>query len=149
MRSVRAPKFLLALTTAAVLVLAACGSDSSATSAPAPGAEGTWELMDPGQVTPDSTSIDIGVTRIACASGMTGEIEQPIVSYEPDQIIIRSDVVPHEDPDAVFTCPGNDAVPVTVKLDEPIGDREMVDGICLAGEATGITPCADSVRWQP
>lgn len=149
MRSVRAPKFLLALTTAAVLVLTACGSDSSATSAPAPGAEGTWELMAPGQVTPDTTSIDIGVTRVACASGVTGEIEKPVVTYEPNQIIIRADVVPHEDPDAAYLCPGNDAVPVTVNLDEPIGDRELVDGVCLAGEATGTSFCANAVRWQP
>jgi hypothetical protein len=106
----------------------------------------TWIVMDPAAVSEDTTELDIGVTRLGCASGVTGEVLEPVVAYEPDQIVITVDV-------ARFTagaadCQGNDVVVVTVQLDEPIGQRPLVDGACLEGEAADTSFCVSDTRWQ-
>ncbi len=40
-------------------------------------------------------------------------------------------------------------VPVTVNLTEPVGDRTLVDGVCLGLNAVPATNCGedDCVRW--
>lgn len=110
---------------------------------------GTWVLLDPGQVTSASTEITIGVTRLDCSSGVTGEVLEPVVEYTDSHVIIRADVavIDHNLPQ---TCQGNDEVPVAVKLSEPIGDRPLVDAACLAGDAVTTSFCAEGpVRWRP
>jgi hypothetical protein len=53
-------------------------------------------------------------------------------------------------PDGAYTCPGNDQVAYTVHLDDAIGDRALLDEVCLEGEATHTSFCTDGpVRWQP
>ncbi|MCW5952280.1 MAG: hypothetical protein KIT69_08490 [Propionibacteriaceae bacterium] len=110
---------------------------------------GTWVLLDPDQVTSASTAIRIGVTRLDCSSGVTGEVLEPVVEYTDSHVIIRADVavIDHNLPQ---TCQGNDEVPVVVKLSESIGDRPLVDAACLAGEAATTSFCAEGpVRWRP
>ena len=150
MRSVNFPKPMVAFAAAGLLLTGCGGTNPNPAEPAAPGAEGTWELVSASEITPDSKSIEIGVIRLGCAGGVTGEVAKPVVGYEQDRIIIRADVVPHSDLDAVYTCPGNDSVSVTINLDEAIGDRELIDAACLAGEATGTSFCADgAARWKP
>ena len=50
------------------------------------------------------------------------------------------------------TCQSNDQVRVEVQLDEPIGERRLVDGMCLNGPASATEMCSvqeRAVRWTP
>jgi hypothetical protein len=105
----------------------------------------TWVLTDPASVDGDTQALEIEVTRLGCASGVTGEVLEPSVEYDDDRIVITVDVAPFGDQAA--DCQGNDAVPVTVTLDEPIGARELVDGACLEGEAVSTAFCEEPARW--
>lgn len=106
----------------------------------------TWVLLEP--VTPESTSLVIGVTRLGCANGETGKVFPAVVEYTEDQILIRVDVEAWNDEPA--DCQGNEEVLFSVQLDEPIGQRQLVDVACLSGEAQGTTFCSGgAVRWQP
>ena len=101
-------------------------------------------------VTPDSTHIDLGVTRLGCASGKTGTVLDPVVRFDAARVVITASVEPL--PQGVgYNCQGNDSVSVGVDLDEPIGQRSLVDGTCLGGEAANTAVCADDggVRWKP
>lgn len=124
-------------TVGVVLLTAGCSAGG--------GDAATWELRAPDDVTATSRSLDIGVTRLGCASGMTGEVLEPQVVYETERIVIQVDVAPFAEEAA--DCQGNDVVPVTVELDEAVGDRELVDGACLDGEAVDTSFCMDATRW--
>ncbi len=106
----------------------------------APGETATWVLLDPA-VGPESTSLTVGVTRLACAGGVTGTVLPPVVEAGDGQVVITIGVEPlgpggHD-------CQGNDVVEYVVELPEPLGDRDLVDGACLAGEAVGTAACSD------
>lgn len=123
----------------AALSLAGCQQMSGPASN---GEPATWQLADPSAVTADSELIDIEVTRLGCASGTTGEVLEPQVTYEAEQILIRVDVAPVGD--GPQSCPGNDAVRISVQLTEPLGARAIVDGGC-ALEGVGTTAeCAET-----
>ena len=104
-----------------------------------------WELASPELLDEDSTGIDVAVTRLACSSGITGEPLAPVISYETDRIVITIDVESFGDRGG--NCQGNNAVPVTVDLDEALGQRSLVDGACLTGDAVGTAPCLEPTRW--
>jgi len=119
---------------------------------PSQGSDGTWWIPRPEQITSDSTSINIMVTRTGCASGHTGEIMEPVVSMGVSDIIIRTDVAPLKTGDGAhgYVCPGNDSVAVTVDLPEPIGERVLLDAICLDGPDIDYADCMDGpIRWSP
>jgi hypothetical protein len=88
----------------------------------------TWALPGarPG---PEATSITILVTERACASGQSseGRLADPIVEYRDDAVLITTRVEPPVGD--VFNCLGNPATEVTVELDEPLGDRQLLDGM--------------------
>jgi len=135
---------MAAAVTLAWLTLAGCAQLGGGTGSNG-GDAATWTVVDPAAVTEDTTELEIGVTRLGCSSGVTGEVLEPVVTYEPDQIVITVDV-------ARFTagaadCQGNDVVVVTVELDEPIGQRPLVDGACLKGEAADTSFCESATRW--
>lgn len=123
--------------TGVLLLVAGCAGEEH-------GDPATWELRDPGTVTAESQSLDVGVQRLGCSSGVTGEVLEPQVSYQSDRIVVQVDVVPFR---GAANCPGNDSVPVTVVLDEPVGDRDLVDGACLSGDAVSTALCEQPVRW--
>lgn len=109
------------------------------------GETATWELVDD-DITAASTEVRIGVTRLGCADGETGEVLPAEVTYSETQVIVRADVVAL--PPGAYTCPGNDVVEVTVVLSEPLGDRELVDAACLTGDAVATSFCIEgAVRW--
>ena len=122
--------------------------DVTASIPPQQGVTGVWTLAHPDQVSSDSTSIDILVTRLECSSGKTGKIMKPVVSMGTDDIVVRADAVPNSGDR--YTCQGNDSVAVTVPLSEPIGNRALVDAACLAGDAVRTSDCETGpIRWKP
>ncbi len=62
-----------------------------------------------------------------CASGQpaTGRIANPIVDYDESAITIT---VPVRPVTGGANCPGNPWTPFVLELDEPIGDRVLLDG---------------------
>lgn len=143
----------LAVLVIAALALGGCGAvGPRSVPIPRPSAEqqalGTWELLHPDQVTPESTSLEVGVQRVGCAGGVTGEVLEPQVNVEAAKIVIQTDVAAL--PDGAYTCPSNDTVAITIKLPEPVGSRELVDAVCLDTERQGHAYCTDGgIRWAP
>ena len=110
------------------------------------GAAAVWQLTDASEISTEADSIEVGVMRMQCSGGVTGETLAPAVDYEKTRIVVRIDVVPLEG-DA-YTCPSNDRVPVSVKLAEPIGDRMIVDGGCTHPDMVPNIYCESDVRWD-
>lgn len=116
--------------------------------APEVGEIGTWELLNSSEVTSDSTTLQLGVTRLGCAGGVTGTVRDPMVQVEQERIVIRADVEPLSP--GAYTCQGNNVVPVAVQLNQPVGKRELVDAACLEGRAINTAACTNNgVRWRP
>ena len=109
---------------AALLLLVALSGCAAADAEP----RAFWNLDGP--VDQSSTSIEIAVQRADCADGETGELLDPEVSYEADRIVIRARVAPNGLDGA--DCQENDRVSQTVELSEPVGQRELVDALCLS-----------------
>jgi hypothetical protein len=78
-------------------------------------------------VDPAATEIAVAVYERACASGepATGRIAEPEITYGDDEVVVTIRVIPRAGNQA---CPGNPATPFTVELDEPLGDRTLLDG---------------------
>jgi hypothetical protein len=75
---------------------------------------------------PDSSQVHLLVTEIACAGGKPADGRvtlERLVEHE-DRIEL---VVGVEAPGGNQTCPSNPPTPFTVELDEPLGDRDLVD----------------------
>lgn len=149
----RAGSFARALI--AVLVLASCGvpdravtGDASGANQPekAYGTQATWDVADPVVVKPADRAVHLQVQRVDCASGKTGEIVGADVDYQDEQIVIAVHLEPIV---GAHTCQDNEQVPYTVELDEPIGQRELVDAACAAKPASGTAMYDDAVRWSP
>lgn len=87
-----------------------------------------WRLPD-GLPSPDATSVTILATEIGCSSGQSADsrLAEPIVEYHEDAVDITLRITPPEG--EFFTCIGNPETAVTVELDEPLGDRELRDGL--------------------
>lgn len=106
------------------------------------GAPGTWVLADPGSVTSASTTIAILVTRFSCSGGVTGTVLTPAYELTDAAVILRTDVAPLPSTGA-YTCQGNDQVPITVVLPEPIGTRALVDWVCSQKAGASTSFCFD------
>ena len=107
-----------------------------------------WTLLDPAGVNSSSTSLDLGVMRLACSSGVTGEVTSTQVELSNDQIAIGIVVEPLEG--EAHACQGNETAPYTLELQEPVGDRTLIDASCLEGEWHKTPGCSDSgIRWTP
>lgn len=86
-----------------------------------------WMPAADADLSPGSTRIDVLVNEFACAGGESaeGRIVPPTVDYRSDAVIITIEVIPK----AGFNdCPGNPDTPYTVELDEPLGNRQLLDG---------------------
>ena len=69
-----AQRATLTLVACSALVVAGCGTakpqpEGSDTPGEAAGAPGTWELLNAGDMTAESTTLQLGVTRASCAGG--------------------------------------------------------------------------------
>lgn len=109
------------------------------------GAPATWRLLDAEAVTVDTQTLRIGVTRESCASGHTGVVLEPIVTYERDRVLIRTDVESLSD--GMYTCQGNEEVEVEVALDEPLGERDLLDASCHNYWGDYLIPCDRVIQW--
>lgn len=109
-----------------------------------------WDLADPKAVTSQSISLDLKVTRIGCGSGVTGEITASQVSYSNEDIAIGLVAEPLKG--NAQTCQSNETVPYTLTLDEPLGQRKLIDSSCTqsAEQDSATEDCqVTAVRWNP
>lgn len=113
---------------------------------PGGSAAATWTIAPHEEVGAGTSSFEVLVTRSGCNGGVTGEVQEPEVQLEDEEVVITFAVKPDEPSSA--TCEGNDQVPYDVVLDEPLSDRRLVDGQCLSGgAAVGTADClTDGVR---
>lgn len=143
-RNLRRPTLALLLVTPAVVGCVNAPSDRVA--APPTGDTATWEVDPERRPTRDAQRVEVLVTRLGCASGKTGEVLPPDVREEDDQVVVTFAVERLARRDQ--TCPGNAPVPGGVDLDRPLGDRELLDGACLSGEAATTAACVEGPqRW--
>lgn len=105
----------------------------------------TWEVSTPETLDADIERLEIDVSRLGCANGETGDVTEVDVVAGEDQIAIRASVEPVYG--SAYDCLGNNAVPVTVDLGEPLGGRELTDGACEHERAAATRFCETSVRW--
>ena len=108
----------------AIAILAAC--DAVAPREPAGPA--VWFLAPDAQIGPETTAFPALVMEVNCASGQTseGRIVGPEISYDADQVVVTFAVRPP--PGDAHACPSNPATLVKVTLNEPLGERRLIDG---------------------
>jgi len=84
--------------------------------------------LDPAHVAnADSTELQLLVTETDCNSGQAADGRVKLVSLKEtaDTVTVTIGVKPRGGNN---TCPGNPATPFTVTLDDPLGDRTIIDG---------------------
>lgn len=109
--------------------------------------DATWRLAPQVEVDSATTTFEILVSRVECNSGITGTVNEPSVEFGDEEVVITVRVSPGS-PQAA-TCQGNDEVPYTLRLAQPIGDRVLIDGGCRGGEAAETVFCDSAVRGRP
>ena len=84
----------------------------------------TWKLESEPQ--PDATELTLLVEERACSSGrkLTEENTDADIEYTEEEIHI---VMSGDPLRGAYNCIGNLPAPITVQLEEPIGDRRLVD----------------------
>jgi hypothetical protein len=91
--------------------------------------EADW-ILDPAfpEPGPDTTEIHVLVTERSCtgAAEIGDRLVGPEIRQTAHEVVVAFAVIPLEG--GAFTCPGNPSLPVTVELDEPLGDRVLADG---------------------
>lgn len=109
---------------AGVMVLAGCTTPQPE----APTQPATWAFAPDERIGPDTTQFTAMVTERGCASGRSsdGRIVGPQVDYVDDtSVVVTFRVRPLE---GAQECPGNPPLEVIVRLEEPLGDRALLDG---------------------
>lgn len=110
------------------------------------GGRAEWAIAEGESPTPESTTLELAVRAVDCTSGVTPPIEDSQVCYEDDRLVIQVTV---EQVTGDQTCPGNPAIYFTLDLDEPLGDRALIDEICLSEPESEHSYCwDDGVRWD-
>lgn len=82
------------------------------------------------RLTPEATSIDIVATELVCTSGtpLDDRLEPPTVHYSDTAVEVLMTAAPlNGDEGEAFTCVSNPAATTTLKLDEPLGRRRLLD----------------------
>lgn len=91
-----------------------------------------WEL-DPDSPPPEAgtTELDLLVTELACTGGseLGDRLLGPQVVETDDAVRIAFAAIPLG---GAHTCPGNPPASVTVTLESPLGDRDLLDGLVVA-----------------
>lgn len=123
--------------------LSACGADGGLEY----GERASWEVLDPDSVQSDDQSIKVGVSRVDCASGETGEVAEVEVDEGEDEVTIQAFTEPLTGEG--YDCPANEVVPVTVEFEDPIGDKTLIDGFCAEDHVTDTAVCDSDLRWSP
>ena len=78
---------------------------------------------------PESTTIYLLATEVACASGreMGDALQGPQVVETGTEVLVAFAVIPLSE--QVVTCQGNPPTPVTIELSQPLGNRAVFDGL--------------------
>ena len=102
----------------------------SAPARPVEGSPATW-FLDPDSPAPgpDATSFTAMVTERECAGGraIRDILLEPVITYGSDVVTVSLYVEPLSA--GAHDCQGTAPTPFTIELDEPLGDRQLVDGI--------------------
>lgn len=104
--------------------------------------QATWTLA-PGQpLTPHTEVINVLVAELACASGSSpeGRLVPAAAVYQETAIIIIYGVRPLHGPQ---TCQAAPAAATRLRLSEPLGDRQLLDGGVLPPAVRGGPPRDD------
>lgn len=98
-----------------------------------------WELAPGQQLTPDSRTFEVLVTEQGCSSGQgpEGRIVPAAAIYLETSITVIFAVRPLP---GAQTCQGAPPASVTLELDEPLGDRQLLDGSVIPAEPRGGPP---------
>ena len=88
-------------------------------------------------ITPETRTFKALVLEQACANGQSsdGRIAPPLVEYQADAIVLTFGVTPFP---GGADCPGHQPGHYSVTLEEPIGDRALLDG--------GVFPPGDASK---
>lgn len=87
-----------------------------------------WRVDPDEYLSPDSTSIRLLINERECVSGQEigDRLIGPEVVYTDSQVLVSFAAEPP--PGDAFTCQGNPETPYLLDLDQPLGDRDLVDG---------------------
>lgn len=91
---------------------------------------GQADLTLAGAPDPAATEIELEIYERACASGESADGRVDVVEREVTRNAVRL-VIGVRPRGGDQNCPGNPPTPVTVELDEPLGDRIVVDASVL------------------
>lgn len=96
-------------------------------SPPVDAGRASWALPTDPEIGPSTTQFTALVTERACASGRSaeGRVIGPVIEYTANAVIVTFQV---QGLDGAQACPSNPSTPVQVTLDEPLGDRQLLDG---------------------
>lgn len=127
------------------------GAEPTESSEPAGASVGdpaVWMLRAGTSPGPETRALTLDVSRLGCNNRVTGEVLEPAVTYADTEVTITFQVERELDGG---DCPSNKPETYDLTLDEPLGDRSLVDGACLPGaEAATTSWCApDGVRSRP
>lgn len=89
--------------------------------------QAVWILDSNSEPEPDSTTVEVLINEVDCASGMApeGRAITPLLFAAPDSVLMAVILQPLSGP---ATCPSNPWHPVTVDLGTPLGGRQLFDG---------------------
>lgn len=95
-----------------------------------------WELAPGEQPGPESLTLRVLVTEYGCASGKSpeGRIATAAMSYLENSVTVILGVTPLTGPQ---TCNPGPPAEYIVELDEPLGDRQLLDGWVYPPEPRG------------
>lgn len=88
---------------------------------------------------PEARQIELEVYERVCAGGRPADGRVEIVEQELSDEQLRL-VVGVQRQDGDHTCPGNPPTPLIIQLDEPLGDRIVIDGSTLPPQPLQPSP---------
>ena len=90
---------------------------------------GYWWPEDDAPLGPDTTEIDVLVQEDSCDSGRgpDGRVQDPEITYGADVVVVTFPVTARDE-GGVLTCETHPPAEVVLELDEPLGDRDLLDG---------------------
>jgi hypothetical protein len=97
-----------------------------------------WHLAEPSDA--DATTLDVVVSERECVGGQAvgDRLLGPQVVMTDDALRIAFAAEPP--PGDAFDCPSNPEAEVTVDLPEPLGDRDIIEGLAIGIDLVDFLP---------